>query len=178
MVLVTLNTADVFFRRAYDPLPQAFVRAANVPADERAKQYRDWRDACDWIRQHTPDDAVFITPKSQQSFKWYAERAEVVCWKDVPQDARAIVEWRDRLGKVFPRRVRWYGLAAHTTEGLLDLGRRYGASYVVVDRTRSSRGLALPRVYPRPSQTESAYEVYRLPEAGTFARQGGRGDDG
>ena len=41
--------------------------------------------------------AIFLTPTDHQTFKWYAQRAELVTWKDVPQDAESIVEWSERL---------------------------------------------------------------------------------
>ncbi len=43
--------------------------------------------------ENTPTDAVFLTPRLAQTFRWYAERAEVVNRKDIPQDAPGIVEW-------------------------------------------------------------------------------------
>ena len=57
----------------------------------------DWIAVCQWIRDNTPPDSLWFTPKYQQSFKWYAERAEVVCWKDVPQDNAAVLEWFQRI---------------------------------------------------------------------------------
>ncbi|MBP89518.1 MAG: hypothetical protein CMJ64_22885 [Planctomycetaceae bacterium] len=178
VVLVTLNVADVYLRRAYDPTPIAIVRAKLGETNDRQQQYRDWRNTCEWIREETPQDAVFLTPQNQQTFKWYAERAEVVCWKDVPQNANALVEWRDRLAAVFPRPVRWYGLAAHTPENLLELSGRYNFRYVVIDRTLSQRGLPFRRVYPTRSQLDSVYEVYRLPTAAPPSLKDERGGDG
>ena len=77
-----------------NPVPPAVGDAwSNVDA---------WLAACEWIRDHAPPDAVCLIPRHAQSFKWYAERADVVNWKDVPQDAAGVVEWRRRMQDVFP----------------------------------------------------------------------------
>ena len=57
----------------------------------------DWKSACAWIAANTPTDSLFLTPIESDSFKWYAQRAEVVNFKDCPQDAAGIVEWNQRL---------------------------------------------------------------------------------
>ncbi len=63
-----------------------------------ASQLADWLDACRWIKSHTPPDALVLTPPSSSwAFKWYAQRAEFVSFKDCPQDGPGIVEWNDRL---------------------------------------------------------------------------------
>ena len=40
---------------------------------------------------------MFLTPRESFAFKWMAERAEYVCYKDCPQDAAGILEWNRRL---------------------------------------------------------------------------------
>ena len=103
----------------------------------------------------------------QQTFKWYAERREVCCWKDVPQDAAELVQWWQRQRDLYPRRVVFGGLAAHGEQGLQELAGKYHADYVVVDRCVSPRPLLLPRLYPPGfSAATSAYEVYRVPQTG------------
>jgi hypothetical protein len=62
-----------------------------------------WVRACLWIAEHTPDDAVVLTPRRQQTFKWYAGRAEVFNYKDIPQDAAGLVEWKRRFNDIFIR---------------------------------------------------------------------------
>lgn len=61
----------------------------------------DWISACEWIRQHTRPEARVLTPPFVQTFKWRAERPEVVNWKDIPQDARSIVAWWERMTTLF-----------------------------------------------------------------------------
>ena len=60
-------------------------------------QRADWGELCAWIKENTPRDALILTPKESRSFKWFAERAEYVAFKDCPQDAAGIVEWNNRL---------------------------------------------------------------------------------
>lgn len=57
----------------------------------------DWLDACRWCSANTPSDAVFHTPFEAEAFKWFAQRAEYVNFKDCPQDAANLVEWNRRL---------------------------------------------------------------------------------
>jgi hypothetical protein len=53
--------------------------------------------ACDWIRDHTPTDAVFLVPPDEQEFRLRARRAIVVNYKCVPQLSRELPAWRQRL---------------------------------------------------------------------------------
>jgi hypothetical protein len=67
------------------------------PSRMSEAQLRDWIDACEWIREETPADAMVWTPANTWAFKWYAERAEYVSRKDCPQDAEGIIEWNRRM---------------------------------------------------------------------------------
>ena len=71
-----------------------------APGGYSPKQFADWQSACDWIRQHTPLDSQVFTPRESFAFKWFAERAEYVCIKDCPQDAKGILEWNQRLWRI------------------------------------------------------------------------------
>jgi hypothetical protein len=68
------------------------------PSRMSDEQFRDWLDACRWIREETPADVMVWTPANSWAFKWYAERAEYVSRKDCPQDAKGIIEWNRRMG--------------------------------------------------------------------------------
>lgn len=68
-----------------------------APAGYTESEFLAWQEACDWIRRETPSDSLFVTPREAVGFKWYAHRAEFVCWKDCPQDGAGILEWRQRL---------------------------------------------------------------------------------
>jgi hypothetical protein len=188
MLAAAGNIADVCYWRRQQPLPGAIAQPQPTP-DSTARWWfsdpaeietppnstsaeawtADWQAMCAWIDANTPRDALFITPRDQQTFKWYAQRAEVANRKDVPQDARSLVEWRRRLALLYPRDRRHHelGLAAHIDEQLVALGRQFGAQYLVVDRTRSKREILLPKVYPVLSSDNQAFAVYRLPEAET-----------
>ncbi|HTN75654.1 MAG TPA: DUF6798 domain-containing protein, partial [Pirellulaceae bacterium] len=121
------------------------------------------RNACQWIEQNTPTAAIFLTPRGQQTFKWYANRAEVVAVKDVPQDARGIVQWRDRLREVYIPPVSEFGFAVLSESQIKQLANKYGASYVIVDKHRYSRAMALPLVYPTAGNENESFAVYRIP---------------
>jgi hypothetical protein len=131
------------------------------PADAKLADPAAWRELCEWVAQNTPPDAVFLTPRSAQSFHWYAERAEVVNQKDLPQDALHIVEWWARLQDVHRAGTAAYPSPWHTSlteltaARLRELGRRYGATHVI---TEAEPPLALERVGP----ANRAYAVYRL----------------
>jgi hypothetical protein len=74
-----------------------WIQHPEVPAGYTPDQFQDWQLACDWMRINAPADALVLTPRESFSFKWYAQRAEYVTYKDCPQDARGIIEWNRRL---------------------------------------------------------------------------------
>lgn len=165
IALVTINTSDVFLRRMHDPKPPAIVQAQSVDlsTEQADRCYQDWLNTCEWIATHTREDELFLTPRNQQTFKWYAQRGEVVAWKDIPQDTTGVLEWKRRIDEVFSRQVSGYDLAAHGEDELQRLAAKYGFGFVVIDRSRSTRPLAFVRVYPERWQGDSCFEVYRVP---------------
>jgi hypothetical protein len=112
-----------------------------IPADD-AK----YLAACDWIRTHTPTDAVFLVPPGEQEFRLRAERAIVVNYKCVPQVSTEVDEWRSRLQAVLRSSdLRWYrGSFTHTLAAMSHqyetlppahyelTAADYGARYVLV----------------------------------------------
>ncbi len=50
-----------------------------------------------WIRQNTPEEAVFIIPTDWETFYMEANRAVFVSWKHAPQKAEDLVEWYRRI---------------------------------------------------------------------------------
>ena len=58
---------------------------------------RGWLDVCRWARNSTPESAVFLVPRGCDSFKWNAHRADAGNWKEVPQDARSLIEWYRKM---------------------------------------------------------------------------------
>jgi hypothetical protein len=183
MLIAAANLADVCYWRSRQQLPPAILqprpttdsepgswlgrRHQPQPGDVSVHDwYGDWKAVCRWIADQTPADALFLTPREQQTFKWYAGRAEVANWKDVPQDAHGLVEWKRRLDEIYPgdREHHRRDLAAFSDTELLSLARKYGARYIVVDHTRSGRRIGLPRVYPILHAENRSFEVYRVTE--------------
>jgi hypothetical protein len=79
------------------PLLQSWQAREATPAGYTTDQFNDWQKACNWLRENTPEDALVLTPRESTGFKWFAERAEFVCYKDCPQDAAGILTWNQRL---------------------------------------------------------------------------------
>ena len=129
------------------PIPPALNR---LEPETNLEHVAAWQDACRWIDRHTPPEACFIVPRAAYSFKWYASRADVANWKDVPQDAAGVVEWHRRCQDLFPRRMTPRGKRTLDspeklgTERLLELARRYSATHVIA---RSEPALDLPVAY-------------------------------
>jgi hypothetical protein len=101
---------------------------------------------CDWARQNTPADAVFLVPPQEEDFRLRARRAIVINFKGVPQLSGEFPEWRDRLRdvldlpdlRVLPTpfastlaaiRDRYEALPPAHLEAV---SRKYGARYVLV----------------------------------------------
>ncbi|MDZ7617865.1 MAG: DUF6798 domain-containing protein, partial [Patescibacteria group bacterium] len=123
-----------------------------------------WCNVCEFVA-NAPEiepDALFLTDRLTQTFKWYSGRPEVANWKDIPQDAPGIVEWWQRMRHMHATRdpVRgeyWYrSLSEQTPERLRRLGKKYRANYAVTFRRPP---LDLPIVYQN-----KVYVVYRLDE--------------
>lgn len=144
------------------------------PADSRLRDVAAWEDVCHWIAANTEPDALFLTPRTSQTFKWHAGRAEVVTRKDIPQDARSIVEWFRRYRDIHFTDERQGELLdpvlsiSHLgTERVLQLADKYGFDYVVTDWRRP---LWLPVVYPNVAHANHEYVVYRITKRSDASR--------
>ncbi|XZE56804.1 DUF6798 domain-containing protein [Planctomycetaceae bacterium SH139] len=168
---LTLVARDYFAQLRYD-LPAAVVTAHDVvlpdrPAmtmESRAEVFAEWQAICNYIRQETSEDAVFITPRAQHTFRWYARRAEVVNWKDVPQDVPSLLDWARRINRIFPISLR----RRHTPleyDVLASLAADYDAKYILVDLRVVTVEPPLPRLYPERLEADTTYALYRLPVA-------------
>jgi hypothetical protein len=158
------NVANAAVEHWKDPRPGAVAQAfpaVNLSSDERVRRWHEWQWLGKWVSEHSQPGDLFLTPRNQQTFKWDAGRPEVVNGKDFPQDAAAIVAWRKRMDDIFPYTVRFADLAAHGEPRLLELSRKYGFRYIIIDRGISTRRLKFPRVYPEASP--AIYEIYRVP---------------
>jgi len=105
------------------------------------KAAAEWQDMCRWIKENTEPTAKFWIPRDGQTFKWHAQRADVGVWKNIPQDAAAIVEWRKSMDDLFRYKNAEGGtqtdrllttlLNNKTDEQLAELRTRYGFDYVI-----------------------------------------------
>lgn len=132
-------------------------------SDAKMKNPADWIAACEWVRVNTPRDALFLTPRHAQSFKWHASRGEVLTYKDIPQNASGLVEWRRRLYEVYkidgdPNR-RWSKTVEQLgTARVAELAQEFKFDYVISRRANpNSYALDFPVVYENDT-----YVVYSL----------------
>ena len=94
-----------------------------------------WRAVQDWVRESTPRSAVILTPPREAGFRVFSERTIVGEWKDGTQqyfDDAFVREWGARmeaLGEDY---------APLPEDQLVALARRYGASYIVMPRSKDS----------------------------------------
>lgn len=152
-----------------DPRPRADRRGLPTYEDttRTLQTFENWKRVCQWIASNTPVDAVFITPHEQQTFKWYAGRAEVVSWKDVPQDASGIVQWYERLQLLYePQRRFENGLMSYSDQQLIDLAKQFDADYIVLPQRHldlTTPPSQLAQVYPVNEKERSTYVVLKLP---------------
>ena len=175
ILMVGIDVTLTLKQRSELRLPGAFLqpKPTQPPASTEVQRpkislpelFKHWQDVCAWIERETPADARFLTPRRQQTFKWYAQRSEVVNWKDVPQDAAGLARWKEAMDEIYPRSTFEDDLAAHSDEQLFAIAQKYNAQYLVLDRTRARRSLKLERVYPAVRSQNPAYEVYRVPAA-------------
>jgi hypothetical protein len=165
VLLPMIALGVVFVEHQLDFRPGGIVQS-NPPDGasprQRMARYRAWQEVCAWIASHTQPQDRFLTPRNQQTFKWYAERAEVVCWKDIPQDPAGIDQWWLIMQDIYPLSVIEGGLAIWSDEELKAIADEQQVRYIVLDRAQGTRGLGFERVYPESSTTTGWFEVYRV----------------
>ena len=154
-----LLAIDVVHESRHWPLPGRTAVAARSDGKVDAVA---WLDACDWIAANTPDDACVLTPRGAASLTWRTGRREVVGWKNSPQDAASLVEWRRRIVDCFSRDGGFANLerstAALGAERMQLVANRYGATHAIVPLDLPGLdGLPFERVYAGRS-----YAVLRL----------------
>ncbi|NLS91933.1 MAG: hypothetical protein GXX96_07100 [Planctomycetaceae bacterium] len=134
-----------------------------IPRADRVWDYWAWKDACLWIADsgEVPADARFLTPLMGQTFKWYAQRSEVISWKDVPQDAESIVRWWNCAVDIYKRDDVFSGRGLNDSLNRVDsrrlryLGEKHGASYLITFRWPRKREF-------RVLYENRSYIVYRM----------------
>ncbi len=166
MALATLGTllhlAGYALVRVQPIPPRAFTAHKDrwKKPSQHVADYVSWRRMCAWIQTHTSAKARFLTPRQEQSFKWYAHRSEVATWKDIPQDAPGLVQWWERMTSIYGTGSdepghRWVdSLTQRPPEELLRLAQTYQAHYLVVE---SRPRLPFRLVYRNPH-----WAVYEL----------------
>src|SRR3569623_167265 len=153
IVGILAHMGGLYSARSTNPAPRA-------DGPSKVYDYADWRETCSWIVDNTPPDALFLTPRTSQTFKWYAGRSEVVTWKDIPQDAADLVRWWNRMlaihGTGDPMvQGRFYdSLAESSVAHLVQVAREYEVDYLV---TAAEPLLPLELVFENAS-----YAVYDL----------------
>ncbi len=157
IVVAGAHLGNVLYMRFTYPAPRTDWALEDAVDDPVA-----WWSICDWVVDNTPADAVFITPRMASTFRWYTGRAEVASWKDMPQDAAGLVAWRQRMEDLYWRPAhadqpaKWRrNFFSDEAKLLEELGRRYGADYVI---TAADPPLPLEKVSPAGER----YAVYRL----------------
>jgi hypothetical protein len=150
LILVGWHIVDTARQRVLNPVP---------PADAKLRDFAAWVEACEWVASNTPPDALFLTPRLNHTFKWRAGRPEVVNRKDIPQDARRILQWHRRIKDIYYTKTAGLqqpldSIGILGTERVRELARKYGADFVLMDRGQL---LALPREY-----WNEEYVIYRV----------------
>jgi len=106
----------------------------------------DYIALCHWVRGHTPVDAIFLVPPSEQAFRLEARRAIVINFKGIPQMSAQMATWRDRLQDIlqlpdllqlpepFDRTLDAIDqrYESRSDEHLIAVARKYDARYLIV----------------------------------------------
>ena len=166
---------DFQHSRYWDPRPRGNIMA--LPHAKLSEPYRQrgvtirierhFLACCQWIRLHTPGDAVIITPVRQQTFKWNALRGEVVTRKDMPQDAAGLVKWYERQEALYPIRKGRRGLGRLSNEEIASAAVIYNANYLLISqfseegRKRFDGDARFVKQFP-PAGQYSYYAVYEV----------------
>ena len=124
-------------------------------------QDKPYLAACDWIRDNTPVDAVFVVPPHEQEFRLRAQRAIVVNFKCVPQLSSELPAWRERLGQVLMMDIRQ--LRTPFKHTLYDMRNRYEtlppAHYANVARRYDARYILVGHRLPEEWEAKRVREM-------------------
>ena len=151
--------------------PAAQVSLPTYESDKvRTNQsYFNFVKACHWADNHTSERAVFVTPYNQQIFKWYANRAELACWKDAPQDAEGISEWRKRIAWLSNFDNLPAGILQMTAEQADALIQQTNATHVIAAQALEDVAIEnellsrrLTRIYPEAGDARSTFVIYKI----------------
>ena len=113
------------------------IKTIHLPG---ARPATPWIQAQLWAKEHTPKDAVFLSPWKQAGFPVFSQRSIVGDWKsggDVKFSPVFAHKWREWRGDLD-------GFARFDTEDFCRLNKKYRFHYIV---TEKSRALQFPVVY-------------------------------
>jgi hypothetical protein len=130
-----------------------------------AEQKTAWVGACLWIKEHTPMNAVFITPPGEEGFTSLASRSNIGEFKTNPDGPQFLADWYERLrdladgtlpqGKGFANSALLnQAYAGLSKEQLIELGKKYIATFAVISKKSPAQ---LETIYEN-----TAYKVVRL----------------
>jgi hypothetical protein len=152
-IVAVMLLADLAAQSAHWPLPG---RGLPPRADSKVEPAA-WADACEWLRVHAPPNSPVLTPRGAASLTWRTGLPEVVAWKNSPQDAGSLVEWRRRMIDCFSADGSFRGMERSTAalgeKRLRTVADRYGASIAIVP-------LATPGLADLPFERLHANEGY------------------
>jgi hypothetical protein len=164
--LIAVAGYDLWTQARHLPLSLIDSNAAVVvPRADKDLAYADWLQTCGWIKDHTDSEDQFLTPRMASTLRWYADRAQVVNWKDIPQDSAGIVEWWKRILDVYTlaqeNPPKWLdSLARLSPARLNELAQKYHAQWAIVQLDPD-----VPRLDAKAEYENASYAVYRLPLA-------------
>ena len=145
------NTVLAFLAMFVYVIPATYHQEVK-PVEQRG----DWVQAQLWAKENTPQDAVFLTPPYHKGFRVYSERSIVAEWKDGTQqyfDVDYSYEWWARMKQIGRNSEEYDNL---TPQQLVELCRKYGASYIVFPARKQ---LPFLQVYQ-----DNEHQIYFLPD--------------
>jgi hypothetical protein len=150
---------DLVVQSRHWPLPG---RAAIASRADTKVAAAAWVDACSWVRDHVPAGSRFLTPRGAASFTWRTGLPEVVAWKNSPQDAASLLEWRRRITDCFSRDGTVVDMerstAALGADRMREVAGRYAADHAIVPLDVAGiDALPFERLY-----SNGTYGVFRL----------------
>lgn len=118
------------------------------------KDQRDWIAACTWIEKNTDLSSMLYATDSGWAIKWYAKRPEYVNYKDMPQDAKSIVEWNNRLWTISNWRRAAMADSKVAPDELAALRQSTGIDYLITGE--------FGPIESEPVFQQGVYRVYKL----------------
>jgi hypothetical protein len=168
LVLVISLLVTRYKRNTETDIPAGEKQSFSLKSDSletRLKQYADWKDVCRWINENTDESGLWLTPRRQQSFKWQTRRPELAVWKDMPQNAHAVVEWSTRLNDAY-KFDKLKQLQPLSSEELERLVNKYQIRYVLLDLRVNGQTIPQDKqIYPTSAEPNDSFAVLRYEPA-------------